>query len=168
LAAESSNNYVGWQNAGTATVTAFKAATSCGQMEGSIDLAQAFGALPSSVYLASVAYGTADAGVIGSQCPAGNANNNLEPGEFLQFPVVAVRDDNNDGVLDRLDPALDFKVTQITGSATSLDLTWATVPGKSYEIQWSDDFLTWQSVAGSTRTASSSGLRWPESTATTG
>jgi hypothetical protein len=155
LAAESTNGYVGWQNAGTATVTAFKAATSSGQMEGSIDLAQAFGALPSSVYLASVAYGTADAGVIGSQCPAGNANNNLEPGELLQYPVQTVMDANADGKLDRLDPELDFKITQFTGNAASLDLTWATVPGKSYDIQWSDDFTSWQTVSGSSHTATS-------------
>jgi hypothetical protein len=155
LAAESTNNYVGWQNAGSATVTAFKAATSSGQMEGSIDLTQAFGSLPGSVYLASVAYGTADAGVIGSQCPAGNGNNNLEPGEFLQFPIATMRDQNNDGLLDRLDPSLDFRVTSVSGSSESLDLTWSTVPGKSYEIQWSADFLTWQAVSGSSRTAAS-------------
>jgi chitodextrinase len=156
LAAESTNNYVGWQNAGSATVTAFKAATSSGQMEGSIDLTQAFGSLPGSVYLASVAYGTADAGVIGSQCPAGNGNNNLEPGEFLQFPVQTVTDTNADGKLDHLDPEVGFKITQLTGTGpASLDLTWPTVPGKSYEVQNSDDFLTWQTVSGSSHTATS-------------
>lgn len=156
LAAESTNNYAGWHNASGVTVTAAKAGNSAGQMEGSLDLVQAFGALPSTVYLASVAYGTADAGGIASQCPAGNGNNNLDPGEFLAFPMPALDDQNADGRLDRLDPAMHFRITQSNGAAPGvMDITWPAVPGRQYEVQYSDDLVTWSLVPGSGRAATS-------------
>ena len=156
LAAESTNNYTGWHNTAGVTVSAAKSGTSAGQMEGSLDLVQAFGSMPATIYLASVAYGTADGGGIASQCPAGNGNNNLEPGEFLAFPLPALDDQNADGKLDRLDPAMHFRITHANGFGPgTMEIRWPAVPGRQYEIQYSDDLATWSVVPGSGRAATS-------------
>ena len=139
LAAESTNSYAGWQNAGSVTTTAAKAASSSGQLEGTIDLVQAFGSMPSSIYLAAVAYQTADAGNIASQCPTGNGNNDLEQNEFLAFPIAALTDANNDGVLDRLDPMLDFKGQISFGTDGFPLISWPCVPGKLFQVEYRDD-----------------------------
>jgi hypothetical protein len=125
-------------------------------MEGGIDLAAAFGTLPSAVYLASAAFGTANGGGIASQCPAGNGNGNLDMLEFLAFPIPAVRDENADGTLDRLDPQLDFRVSQITNAGAGvMDLAWNAVPGRQYQIEYSDDLQNWLPVPSSGRVAAS-------------
>ena len=107
-------------------------------------------------HAAAVAYGTSDGGVIGSQAPAGNGNNNLEPGEFLRIPVRAVADAKLNGTYDILDAARSFAVEQ-----TRLDtlnrriLRWPVVPGQAYQVQSRSalDSRSW--LPGPTQTAGS-------------
>lgn len=139
LAGESSNTYGGWQNTVAAT-QAFKAPTNAGLLEGTIDLVQAFGPniMNGTVYLAAAAYGTNNGGSLVAQGPPGNANANIDAGEFLAMPVVALLDNNNDGVFDRLQPALGFVVTNVQSSGSgNVTITWASVPGKTYQVQFS-------------------------------
>jgi hypothetical protein len=138
LAGESLNNYVGWTNA-PITSQAAKSTANSGQMEGVIDLAAAFGSVPSTVYVASAAYGTPNGGALASQCPAGNADGNIDPNEFLSLSIAAIKDENADGRYDRLDPAMDFVVAQVTRNAdSSTTLTWNTVPAKNYQVESCD------------------------------
>jgi len=87
---------------------AVKAPTSAGQMQGTIDLVQAFGSMPSTLYLCAAAYTTTNGGALAAQAPSGNGNGNIESNEFLAVPVASIRDSNADGVLDNLDPNIGF------------------------------------------------------------
>lgn len=159
IAAESTNDWEGWFNAPAGSV-ATKATTSAGQLEGVIDLAAAFGSLPPVVYVAAVAYGTADGGGIASQTPPviGTANNLLEPGEFLALATPVILDRNADGIADRIDPNLDFLPALSSDAATpgQFILTWPSIPGRSYTIEYTDDLgAAWQALPGSPQVATS-------------
>ena len=146
LAGESLNNYAGWTGAPNLSPVA-KAAGNSGQMEGVIDLAQAFTPIPSTVYLAAVAYGTSNGGAMAAQCPAGNGDNNLDPNEFLALSIPAILDQNADGKYDRLDPAVDFVIAQITRTNGITTITWNSVPGKTYVVEGCDQLGgTWTAV----------------------
>ncbi len=137
LGAESQTAFVGWFNP-PAFAQAAKSPTSSGQMEGVIDLVQAFGSMPATLYLAAAAYATADGGVLKSQAPAGDGNGNIESNEFLAVPLVALIDNNADGLYDRLDPTLDFVVTDVQSGDGTNTVTWASVPGKVYLVEYAD------------------------------
>jgi hypothetical protein len=144
LCGESQSSYVAWQYlTGTAVTSAsnqaVKASTNAGQMQGTIDLVQAFGSLPSTLYLCSAAYTTTNGGALVSQAPAGNGNGNIESNEFLAVPVADIIDSTGSGVLDRLTPSIGFLVqsSQATGSG-GCTITWASVPGKTYQVMYSD------------------------------
>jgi hypothetical protein len=160
LSAESTNSYAGWQNlAGGVSVAAAKAASSSGQLEGTIDLVQAFGSMPSTLYLAAVAYQTgnsgASTGFLASQCPAGNGNNDVDPNEFLTVPVTALMDSNNDGILDQLDPATEFRVHVAMNASGFPVITWPSVPGRSYQVECRDDLGSlWNNFGGAVGTPS--------------
>lgn len=157
LAGESSNNYVGWTNA-PFNSQAMKAASSSGQMEGVIDLNAAFGSMPSTIYLSSAAYGTSNTGPLAAQCPAGDSNGNIDPNEFLVLQVPAIVDQNADGVFDRLDPAIDFK-SSCAANGNDVVLTWNSVPGKSYQVLWSNSpGGTWNNALNGFFTAGTSQL----------
>src|SRR5207249_178445 len=94
LGGESINNYVGWQQT-TASNQSTKAATNAGIMEGVINLVEAFGSVPSTLYLCAAAYSTTNGGYLVAQAPAGNGNINIESNEFMAIPVTALLD--NDG-----------------------------------------------------------------------
>ncbi len=133
LAGESQSSYVGWQQT-TASNQAVKAATNSGQMQGTIDLVQAFGAMPSTIYLSAAAYGTADGGALVAQAPAGNGNGNIESNEFLAVPIAAITDSTGDGVFDSLDPTLGFVIRSVQPSAGGFTVNWPAVPGKTYQV----------------------------------
>ncbi len=135
LAGESANAYAGWFNAPAGSLLA-KAASNGGQLEGVLDLVSAFGAVPQTIYLASAAYVTADGGALVAQCPAGNGDGNLDPGEFLVLQIPAIVDRNADGLFDRLDPALDF-TAQGARAGSDFIFTWNAVPGQSYAVRTS-------------------------------
>ncbi|MEM7147694.1 MAG: hypothetical protein AAF591_21500 [Verrucomicrobiota bacterium] len=157
LAAESTSGYIDWFNTGSATTQQAKSGNNSGQMEGTLNLTEAFGSIPSSLYIAAVAYETDDAGTIAAQAPsaAGTPDSNLDPAEFLEIPVAALNDENQDGTLDRLDASKEFKVNLSNGTAGTNTLRWNTVPGKTYRIQYSLDLATWNDLPGAVYTAAS-------------
>jgi len=136
IATESQNAYVTWHNAPAGSGVA-KASSNTGVLEGSIDLAAAFGAVPTNIYLCAAAYATADGGALVSQSPTGSGAN-IEPGEFLVIPTVALNDVNADGVLDRTDPALDFVLQSISLNGGSALLNWTSMPGRTYRVMTAD------------------------------
>lgn len=144
LAAESTNDFIGWFNVNGSSNHTKNAGTD-GQMEGVLDLGQHFGAnLPPVLYLAAVAYQTGDDGELAAQAPAGNSDNNLDPAEFFAIPVTALKDDNADGLLDRLDPLIDFTMRAAPAvSGGSVTLAWTAVPGRTYNVHWTAGFNQW-------------------------
>lgn len=93
LADENDNDFEGWfqRSTGTAdtalTGTGYGAATGAngGVLEGTLDLAAAFGAVPPMVYLAAVPYATADGGalVAAAQTPVGDGDGDVEAAEYV-------------------------------------------------------------------------------------
>lgn len=134
LAGESTSTYAGWFNT-SGSADLFKSPLNGLQLEGSIDLVSEFGAIPETIYLAAIAFGTEDGGGINGQAPAGNGNNNLEPGEFLAVPVASIRDSALNGTYDILAPDRDFIFSP--GASTgpgAIGFTWYAVPGRIYVI----------------------------------
>lgn len=90
LGNESSNNWSGWFDAqGSVQNTA-------GQfLEGTINLQEEFGYLPSQIYLAIGCYQTQDGGTLQVQCPVGNGNGDIESIEFyrLNIPLTKSEDE---------------------------------------------------------------------------
>jgi hypothetical protein len=158
LAAESSNSYLGWFNTNGAATTQARGAAGQ-QMEGTIDLA-AFGSAPASLYLTALAYQTADAGLLGSQAPAGNADGNVDPAELLRIPLEALRDEDADGTYDILEPNRGFAISESGRSGNSFSLTWTSFPGRSYKVQTSTTLApgSWTDVAGSTTVGTANAL----------
>ena len=108
------------------------------QMEGTVDLAAAFAALPQDLYLAALAYQTADSGILGAQAPAMVTDNgNVDPDELLRIPLEALRDEDANGVYDRLESGAGFLITSHERSGGSFSLTWNAFPGRSYIVQGS-------------------------------
>lgn len=135
LAMESANGYVGWTGA-PASSTA-KASSSGNIFEGVIDLAEAFGAVPATIYLAVAAIQTADNGVLAAQAPAAvTPNGNLEPEEFLALPLASIADTVGDNRLDRLDAARQFRVSALRRSGPDFVLELPTVPGVPYRVEY--------------------------------
>jgi hypothetical protein len=151
LGGESTSDYVGWQKTSAANLAA-KSATSAGQMEGTLDLVQAFGSMPSTLYLAVAPYATTNGGglVASAQVPAGNGNGNIEGNEFLVVPVPVIRDDNLDGKLDSLDPTRAFAVQSVTPyGGTGFIVSWPSLPAHSYQVQYTDDMtVSFQPLSG--------------------
>jgi hypothetical protein len=142
LAGEGASTYAGWFNTAGASAL-FKAPLDSGVLEGTIDLVAEFGSVPENVYIAAVAYETDNAdlsdatkGKINSQAPAGNGNDNLEPGEFFRIPITAVADRKLNGTYDILDADRSFAVTNLSFNSSNRPvLRWPVVPGKNYLIQ---------------------------------
>ena len=152
LGGESVGTYVSWFNA-PAGSQAVKAATNSGVMEGTIDLVAAFGAMPANIYLCSASYQTADGGVLASSCPT-NAGPDIGTNGFFTIPLVTLRDDNGDGKYDRLDPLLDFKLLEPRAESSRVALTWASFPGRAYQLETVAALGgVWSNVPGSTLTA---------------
>jgi hypothetical protein len=145
LAGESQTTYASWFNAPADSQLA-KAPTNAGQLEGVIDLVEAFGSMPQSVYVAAVAYQTADGGALAAQGPPGNGDGNVDPNEFMQLWIPAITDQFANGIYDRLNPNVDFRA-QITRDTNSgvVSITWPSAPGKTYQLEFTDSLAgTWQ------------------------
>jgi hypothetical protein len=140
LAAESSNSYIGWFNINSAGFASARAAG--GQMEGTVDLAQVFGEVPANLHLSSLAYQTTDGGLLGSQAPAGNGDGNLDAAELLRIPVESLRDEDANGIYDRLESGAGFAIKQVVREGRQFTITWNCFPGRSYQIQSSSNLLT--------------------------
>ena len=105
LAAEGENDFEAWLNVtGSA---ANNPAPGANRLEGEIDMIDAFGYVPEAVYIASVAYGTADGGALLAQGPdVWNSDNNIDIMEFQRVPVASIRDENLDGAWDKGSPKM--------------------------------------------------------------
>jgi chitodextrinase len=157
LAAESSNDYISWLNTNGATTQSARAPGQ--QMEGTIRIDQAFGSSPENLYLAALAYQTADGGILGAQAPASITDNgNVDPGELLMIPLEALRDEDANGSFDRLEPGKGFVITSHAKTGDRFSITWNCFPGRSYHIETSDDMIasSWETVPGSAMAAGAS------------
>jgi hypothetical protein len=138
IGGESVGTYCGWFNA-PASSKVVKSATNSGQLEGIVDLAAAFGAIPQTIYVSAAAYATANGGALVAQGPVGNGDGSIDPNEFMSLPIAAIKDENTDGKYDRLDPAMDFIVAQIVKNVDgSTTITWNSVPGRTYQLEFCD------------------------------
>jgi len=135
LAMESSNGWAGWFNAPASSTV--NASISGNILEGVIDLAETFGTMPSTVYIAVAAIGTADNGALAAQAPAAvTANGNTEREEFLAVPVASIADSAGDNRLDRLDSGRQFRVAAVRTSGSGVTLDAPTVPGARYRVEY--------------------------------
>jgi hypothetical protein len=134
LAAESQNTYVSWYANGAATNwPCVKASTSSGALVGTIDLAGAFGSVPTNIYLAVASYQTTNGGALVSECP-GASGLNIDTNGFLCIPTVALDDFNANGIFDRLEPALGFRILSAQLQPGGFAVNWASMPGRSYQV----------------------------------
>ena len=134
IGGESLSSFCGWFNA-PASAKVVKSVSNGGQMEGTIDLLATFGSVPNTIYVAAAAYATANGGALTVEAPIGNGDGNIDPAEFMPLSIAAIRDENGDGKYDRLDPALDFVVAQITRTNGTTTIKWNSVPGKNYQVE---------------------------------
>jgi hypothetical protein len=174
LAAESSNSYVGWFNAPADSQSA-RSSTAGGQMEGVIDLTEAFGSMPATIYIAALAYQTDDKsatdstkGALAAQAPAGNGDGNVDPTEFLALPTAAIRDGAPNGTFDRLDPSRAFRVQKTSrASGGGFTVNWLVVPGQSYSVDYVSSLGgTWQSLTTVTAASGQDNISYTDTTAT--
>jgi hypothetical protein len=142
LTAESQGAYAGWQNLNGSSATAsnqlIKSPTSAGQLQGTINLVQAFGSMPATLYLCAAAYTTTNGGSLVAQAPAGNGNGNIESNEFLALPVAAIIDSASNGIYDFLDPQRLFRITGAILPMPGFVISWLAVPGKGYQVLYCD------------------------------
>jgi hypothetical protein len=138
LAGESQNTYVSWyiNNASISSTnfTCAKASTTSGAMSGTLDLVAAFGSMPTTLYLCAAAYITTNGGSLVAQCPAGSGPD-LGTNGFLEMPVAALRDSYGNGTFDLCDPSRGFKILSVTAPSTNRALSFAAMPGRSYQAQ---------------------------------
>jgi hypothetical protein len=138
LASESQNSYISWFiNGSSAPFPCAKSASTSGVMEGALDLVQAFGSIPTNLYLCAAAYITTNGGPLVAQCPSGTGLN-IESNEFLAIPTAALSDADGDGVFDRLEPAQGFKLLSLQRQANGLALQWNAMPGRAYQPCYAD------------------------------
>ena len=119
LAAEGGNNWSGWFNTlGTTTNANSNLGGATNYLEGEIDLADNFGAVPPALYLAVGVYGNNDGDSLVAQVPAmWDNNSNIEVMELLRVPVASIRDDNADGNFDGGNPLMWTVVNANTNDA---------------------------------------------------
>jgi hypothetical protein len=149
LATESQNTYVSWyvNNAATNWPCAKSSATT-GALEGTLDLVGAFGYLPTNIYLCAAAYVTTNGGALFAQCPAGSGSN-IDTNEFLIIPIAALRDSLGNGTFDQLDPARGFKILSVIPQNSNLNLSYAAMPGRAYQVQFVNQLGgTWSNLPG--------------------
>ena len=80
LGNEADNNWTGWfdqQGAADQAAGSF--------VEGVLNLAGEFGAVPPAVYVAAARYETPDGGTLVAQCPAGNGDGHVDAAEFHEY-----------------------------------------------------------------------------------
>jgi hypothetical protein len=84
LANESTNNYVAWNDYGSATVAKYAGT----YLEGTINLKEKLGYTPTKMYIYVGQYGTADAGALQVQVPSGNSDANIDSSETLAYTLI--------------------------------------------------------------------------------
>jgi hypothetical protein len=154
LAAENDNAYIHWFDTNGAIT---QTARANGQrMEGTINVAEAFGTLPANLHLAALAYQTSNNGILAAQAPSMVIDNgNVDPGEWLAMPLEALRDEDANGVYDRLESTRGFMITSHGKTGNQFVITWNCFPGRNYRIETSDRLTpdSWETVTDSNFTA---------------
>jgi hypothetical protein len=148
LAGESTSAYLSWFVNGVATNwPCAKSATNSGALEGTLDLVGAFGYLPTNIYLCAAAYITTNGGPLVAECPAGTGPN-IGTNGFLEIPTMALEDSVGGGVFNLLNPAQGFKLEGCSASSNGLNLAWGAMPGRTYQIFYSDSLTngTWTNL----------------------
>ncbi|MFM8720125.1 MAG: hypothetical protein ACKOFH_11455, partial [Chthoniobacterales bacterium] len=86
-------------------------------LESELDLVEAFGTIPSKIYIAAVAYGGGLGGTIQSQAPPsfGNSSNDLEIPEYQALNTASLRDEDLDGKFDVGEPEM---IVSVNGNET--------------------------------------------------
>lgn len=83
LGNEDSNNWAGWFDAAEAQVSTGVEKASGAWLEGLVDVAAVWGAVPDSVRVAFAGYSSPDGGALQAQAPCGDGNGNVEAGEWV-------------------------------------------------------------------------------------
>jgi hypothetical protein len=155
LAAESQDSYISWYQNGIQTNYACaKSSTTTGAMEGTMDLMLAFGYMPSNIYLCAAAYVTTNGGALVAQCPAGSGPN-INPGGFLEIPILALNDSNGSGVFNLLDPTRGFVLLGASlANGVGFTLHWASMPGHGYQVVYRNVLTNpWTDLPGASNVA---------------
>ena len=134
IGAESTNSFVGWFNAPVGSQV-FRSANPDGVIEGTLDLVQAFGSVPESIYVVALAYETGDGGHVVAESPAGNKDDLVTGTEIRRLQTVALRDEDADGLVDLLDPLHGFHASIARGSNGSMTISVPAVPRDTYTFQ---------------------------------
>ncbi|MGJ8726110.1 MAG: alpha-amylase family glycosyl hydrolase [Roseibacillus sp.] len=108
LAAEGDNNFATINNGGISGGHA--EGPNGGVLEGVIDLVEVFGAMPETVYLSALAYGTNTGDAIVGQTPIFWQDDNLDIMEMAPVTVESIRDEDLDGYFDRAAPTMESTV----------------------------------------------------------
>ena len=117
-------------------------------MEGTLDLMQAFGYMPTNLYLCAAAYVTTNGGPLVAECPAGTGPD-IDTNEFFAIPVAALRDSPGNGTFDLLDPARGFKILSVEELSGNNVIHWAAMPGRAYQVQFANELGdTWSNLLG--------------------
>ncbi len=154
LAGESQNTYVSWYTNGVeASLPCAKAATTSGAMEGTLDLVNAFGYMPTNLYLCAAAYVTTNGGPLVAACPAGSGPN-IGTNGFFVIPTAALADNNGDGQFDLMEPSVGFAARSLLRTGSGYAVNWAAMPGRSYQIAVAPTLgAAWSNLPGSMSTA---------------
>lgn len=139
LCMESTNGWAGWQwhNAAGTGLSGEVNKNASGQVEGVIDLIEIFGRVPETLYFASTAFQTANAGALAAQAPAMVVDNgDLEPAEFLAVPAASLRDSAGDNRLDLLVPERGLRPAFGPNGGGILEIRWPGVPGRTYRVNY--------------------------------
>ncbi|MCX6968852.1 MAG: hypothetical protein NTV93_01690 [Verrucomicrobia bacterium] len=139
LCMESTNGWAGWQwhNSGGTSLAGQVNKNPSGQLEGTIDLVDAFGSVPPTIYIASAAFQTANGGILGAQAPGKTVDNgNLDPAEFLALPTAAIKDSIGDDKFDFVAPDRKFRAVLAPDVSGKFKVAWPAVPGKTYRVTY--------------------------------
>jgi len=113
-----------------------------GFMEGTLDLAQVFGAVPQAVYVALARYAAGGGGVLvtNSQVPSGNGNGSVETNEFMAIPLSTIRDDKLNSTLDVLEPSAAFTAA-FSNNPGVFVVRWPSIPSYNYRVLSTDNLV---------------------------
>jgi hypothetical protein len=115
---------------------------------GRMDLLQAFGCVPTNLYLCAAAYVTTNGGPLVAACPA-DSGPDIGTNGFFVVPVAALRDSLGNGTFDLLDPARGFKILSVNAQNTNCVFNCAVMPGRAYQVQFvNQPGETWNNLAG--------------------
>jgi hypothetical protein len=138
LANEVGNGWSGWFDAGASAPALARGAV----LEGSLDPAGLFGALPDTLWLALGAYATPDGGALQLQVPTGDGDGHLQAGEWLPLPLTS----------PTFSPVTDLVIHHLPDHSVALAWTAPTPPAgwslAGYSVEGSGTgYDSWQALS---------------------